>query len=204
MSFLPLYVNFTLHPGARLVPLDMLADIELERLIAACAERDSHALRRLYGAMAPYLLACMARILRRRALAEEALQDVFVSIWQRASQFETHRGRPRAWLVSIARNRAIDVLRAERAQLYRNDTAAEGAAEPLIESDSDWASAGRSAAALENCFKQLSTDQQRGIELAFVNGYSHADIARTTGQALGTIKSWIRRGLVSLRECLGQ
>jgi RNA polymerase sigma factor (sigma-70 family) len=94
-------------------------DTELEHLIAACAAKDSRALRRLYDLTSPQLLACMVRILKRRALAEEALQDVFVSIWQRASQYETRRGRARAWLVSIARHRAIDVLRQERAELYR-------------------------------------------------------------------------------------
>jgi RNA polymerase sigma-70 factor (ECF subfamily) len=180
---------------------DSLSEAELERLIAACAARDSHALRRLYDAVAPQLLACMVRILKRRALAEEALQDVFVSVWQRAAQFEKQRGRPRAWLVSIARNRAIDVLRAERAQLYR-DESVEDLPETAFEHNADWASAGRSAAALENCFEALSSEQRRGIELAFVNGYSHADIARAIGQPLGTVKSWIRRGLVSLRECL--
>jgi RNA polymerase sigma factor (sigma-70 family) len=180
-----------------------LDETELERLITACATRDSHALRRLYDAVAPQLLACTLRILKRRALAEEVLQEVFVSIWQRAAQFDPQRGRPRAWLVSIARNRAIDFLRSERAELYRDD-AVEDIAAPGFEEDADWVSAGRSAAALETCFKQLSFDQRRGIELAFVNGYSHADIARTTGQPLGTIKSWIRRGLVSLRECLEQ
>jgi RNA polymerase sigma factor (sigma-70 family) len=180
-----------------------LDDAELERLIAACAARDADALRRLYEAMAPQLLGCMIRILKRRALAEEALQDVFVSIWQRAAQFAKQRGRSRAWLVSIARHRAIDVLRAERAQLYQ-DAASEDVAALAIETHTDWASAGRSAAALENCFKRLSGEQRRGIELAFVNGYSHADVARTVGQPLGTIKSWIRRGLLSLRECLEQ
>jgi len=181
----------------------MLTDPELEQLIAACAARDSNALRRLYDAMAPHLLACMVRILKRRALAEEALQDVFVSVWQRAAQFEKRRGSPRSWLVSIARNRAIDVLRAEHAQLYQDDPV-ENLAGLSVENNADWASAGRSAAALENCFSQLSTEQRRGIELAFVNGYSHVDIARATGQPLGTIKSWIRRGLISLRECLEQ
>jgi RNA polymerase sigma-70 factor, ECF subfamily len=182
---------------------DIGDDTELERLIAACAAKDSQALRRLYDAMAAQLLACMIRILKRRALAEEALQDVFVSIWQRAAQFERGRGKPRAWLVAIARNRAIDVLRTERAQLYR-DEVVEQIAEPVSESDTDWRHAGRSAGAFEDCFLQLNVDQRRGIELAFLNGYSHADIARTIGQPLGTINSWIRRGLMSLRECLEQ
>src|SRR5687767_13724742 len=78
-------------------------DLELTQLIAACAARNSQALRQLYDRTAPQLLACMVRILKRRALAEEALQDVFVSIWQLAGQFESRRGRPRASLMSIAR-----------------------------------------------------------------------------------------------------
>jgi RNA polymerase sigma-70 factor (ECF subfamily) len=143
----------------------------------------------------------MVRILKRKALAEEALQDVFVSIWQRAGQFEARRGRPRAWLMSIARYRAIDVLRAERAELYR-EAEIDQLPQLVTEGASDWSGAGRSAAALARCFELLSADQRRGIELAFVDGASHADIARVTQQPLGTVKSWIRRGLASLRQCL--
>jgi len=176
-------------------------DVELTQLIAACAARNAQALRQLYDRTAPQLLACMVRILKRKALAEEALQDVFVSIWQRAGQFEARRGRPRAWLMSIARYRAIDVLRAERAELYR-EAEIEQLPQLVTEGASDWSGAGRSAAALSRCFEMLSADQRRGIELAFVDGASHADIARATHQPLGTVKSWIRRGLASLRQCL--
>jgi RNA polymerase sigma-70 factor (ECF subfamily) len=176
-------------------------DAELARLIASCAARDRHALRQLYDLMAPQMLASMVRILRRRALAEEALQDVFVSIWQRAAQFDGARGPARIWLMAIARHRAIDVLRSERMELYREADVDE-LPHTAMEGSQDWSSAGRSAAALERCFQELSGEQRRGIELAFVNGYSHADIARVTGEPLGTIKSWIRRGLASLRQCL--
>jgi RNA polymerase sigma-70 factor (ECF subfamily) len=176
-------------------------DQELARLIHACAARDRQALRHLYDLMAAQMLAGMLRILKRRALAEEALQDVFVSIWQRAAQFESGRGAARIWLLAIARHRAIDVLRSERAELYR-EADVEQIAHAGAEGLGDWSSAGRSAAALARCFEELSGEQRRGIELAFVNGYSHADIARVTGEPLGTIKSWIRRGLASLRACL--
>jgi len=152
------------------------------------------------NSMAAQMLASLIRILKRRALAEEALQDVFVSIWQRAAQFESARGSARIWLMAIARHRAIDVLRSERVDLYR-EADVEQMPEPA-EGISDWSSAGRSAAALARCFQELTGEQRRGIELAFVNGYSHADIARVTGEPLGTIKSWIRRGLASLRACL--
>ena len=178
-------------------------DEKLARLIAACAARDRNALRQLYDLMASRMLASMMRILRRRALAEEALQDVFVSIWQRAAQFEGTRGPARVWLLAIARHRAVDVLRSERMELYR-EADLESLPQATVEAAGDWSSAGRSAAALERCFQELSGDQRRGIELAFVNGYSHADIARVTGEPLGTIKSWIRRGLASLRTCLEQ
>src|ERR1700722_18825261 len=175
-------------------------DDELARLVHACAARDRQALRQIYDLMAAQMLASLMRILKRRALAEEALQDVFVSIWQRAAQFEGGRGPARIWLMAIARHRAIDVLRSERVDLYR-DADVEQLPQPA-EGVGDWSSVGRSAAALARCFQELSGEQRRGIELAFVNGYSHADIARVTGEPLGTIKSWIRRGLASLRACL--
>src|SRR5882762_9401853 len=89
-------------------------DQQLERLLDLCAAADSQALGRLYALVSPMLFACITRILRRRALAEEALQDVFVSIWQQAGQFSATRGRPMAWMMSIARYRAIDLLRHER------------------------------------------------------------------------------------------
>ena len=177
------------------------SDTELETLIAACARRDAQALRQLYDLTSSQLLACMIRILKRRALAEEALQDVFVSVWQRAAQYESKRGRPWTWLVSIARHRAIDVVRSERAELFREAVIEE--LPQLVSLDEPTAAGSeRTAAAVTRCLARLTTEQRRGIELAFIDGYSHAEIARVTGQPLGTIKSWIRRGLLSLRDCL--
>ena len=89
-------------------------DEQLQSLLGRCAAADADALQRLYALVSPILFACVTRILRRRALAEEALQDVFISIWQQAGQFSAVRGRPMAWMMSIARYRAIDLLRRER------------------------------------------------------------------------------------------
>src|SRR5580692_6262320 len=89
-------------------------DRQLEGLLNRCAAADSQALQRLYGLVSPILFAAITRILRRRALAEEALQDVFISIWEQAGQFTAARGRPMTWMMSIARYRAIDLLRRER------------------------------------------------------------------------------------------
>src|SRR3984957_16919243 len=89
-------------------------DEQLQSLLGRCAAADADALQRLYALVSPILFAAVPRILRRRALAEEALQDVFISIWQQAGQFSAARGRPMTWMMSIARYRAIDLLRHER------------------------------------------------------------------------------------------
>src|ERR1700683_766329 len=94
---------------------DVEFDAQLQSLLGRCASADGAALQRLYELVSPMLFGCLIRMLRRRPLAEEALQDVFVPIWQRAGQYRAERGRPMAGLTSIARYRAIDLLRHERA-----------------------------------------------------------------------------------------
>jgi RNA polymerase sigma-70 factor (ECF subfamily) len=178
-------------------------DEQLQSLLGRCAAADADALQRLYALVSPILFACVTRILRRRALAEEALQDVFITIWQQAGQFNAVRGRPMAWMMSIARYRAIDLLRRERfapvlvAEMPERSTTDD-------EPDSERSSAAwlPSAELMERCLALLSDVQNRCLELAFVDGNSHEDIARLMGSPLGTVKSWIRRGLRSLRQCL--
>lgn len=190
------------HLAAPVSPSTRIADdAELERLILACARRDGASLRRLYELTAPGLLGVMLRILRRRALAEETLQEVFVSIWQGAARYAPDRGRPRAWLYSIARYRAIDALRRERDVLDAS-VDAERLIDPQSAEADDSIVSGRLAAALARCLEELSAGQRRGIELAFVEGLSHGEISSSLGEPLGTVKSWIRRGLAALRECL--
>src|ERR1700757_867137 len=99
-----------MSPAAQSADLDR----ELQSLLDRCAAADSRALERLYELAAPFLFDCLTRMLRRRALAEEALQDVFISIWQRAGQYRSERGGALPWLIGIARYRAIDLLRHER------------------------------------------------------------------------------------------
>ena len=178
-------------------------DEQLQSLLGRCAAADADALQRLYALVSPILFACVTRILRRRALAEEALQDVFISIWQQVGQFSAIRGRPMAWMMSIARYRAIDLLRRERfapalvAELPDRFTM--GAESVSEGSSTAWLP---SAELMERCLALLSDMQTRCLEPAFVDGSSHEDIARLMGSPLGTVKSWIRRGLRSLRQCL--
>ena len=174
-------------------------DAQLQQLLSRCAAADDDALERLYELVSPTLFGCLTRMLRRRSVAEEALQDVFVTVWQRAGQFRPERGRAMAWLVSIARYRAIDLLRRERLApaLLAEPPEAPAAAEETPEEA--WPAG---ATLLERCLELLTQQQRHCLELAFVAGNSHEDIAGLIGSPLGTVKSWIRRALRTLRTCL--
>ncbi len=175
----------------------------LEALIGRCAGGDSGALEQLYRVTAPGILGCLMHMLHNRSVAEEVLQDVFVAVWQRAGDFDALRGRVEGWMYSIARYRAIDELRRRRS--------AGGAYEELDEQtpapDGARADTGVEFAAMEGalqrCLQALGPTQRRCVTLAFVEGYSHDQIARAVDSPLGTVKSWLRRGLSNLRACLG-
>lgn len=166
-------------------------------LLQGCAARDPRALEQLYRLVAPLLFGLLTRMLRRRALAEEALQDVFVNIWQRAGQYRSERGTALAWLIGIARYRAIDLLRHERGAPVLMPELPESAGD--TEADE---AAPAPGAMMEHCLGRLSNDQQQCLQFAFINGRSHHEISQLTGNPLGTVKSWIRRALFALRECL--
>jgi RNA polymerase sigma-70 factor, ECF subfamily len=173
---------------------------ELEALLVRCAAGEAAALERLYARVAPTLLAVLMRMLRRRDLAEDALQDVFVSVWQRARQFDPIRGRALAWLVSMARYRAIDLQRATRPVLTLSEASA--TLEEQIHTDGPVEALLGSGSLLRRCLEQIGAAQRRCLLLAYEQGLSHSEIARAVGEPLGTVKSWVRRSLLSLRQCL--
>jgi RNA polymerase sigma-70 factor (ECF subfamily) len=170
-------------------------EIELAQLLQRCAAQDTAAFRTLYDKTSPILFARLLRMLRRRSVAEEALQDVYVRIWERAAQFEAHRGRALAWMVTIARYCAIDLMRRERMTLVGDDALdqiPDESATESIEKPNNF----------DFCIGQLNENTRACLTLAFVEGRSHEEIARTTSNPLGSVKSWIRRGLLSLKQCL--
>jgi RNA polymerase sigma-70 factor (ECF subfamily) len=174
---------------------------ELEALLARCAAGDRSALETLYARVAPMLLAVLMRILKRRDAAEDALQDVFVSVWQRARQFDPIRGRPLAWLISMARYRAIDLQRAARPAVALSELSA---LEPQLQSETP-AEGGDmlgTGALLLRCLEQIAAPQRRCLMLAYQEGLTHSEIARAVHEPLGTVKSWVRRSLLALRRCL--
>lgn len=174
----------------------------IELLLGRCAQRDERALQELYQLISGQLLGILLRILRRRAVAEEALQDVMVKIWQRADQYVAYRGRAMAWITAIARYRAIDLLRRQQAAAPLDDAPAEALVDITAADFVDTTTSARLRKALNDCFSRLTAEQRRCLELAYVDGYSQDQIASEIESPLGTVKSWIRRGLASLKRCL--
>ena len=168
---------------------------ELERLLARCAGQEHQALEELYTKVAPLLLALLLRMLRNRDLAEDALQEVFVGVWRRAGQFEARRGRALAWITSIARYRAIDIQRGQRHWVGLE-------AAPDREVQPTRTESTLTQAALARCMGLLTGDQRHCLALAYQQGLTQDEIAHAMGHPLGTVKSWVRRALTSLRECL--
>ena len=176
---------------------------ELEALLARCASGEAGALKTLYTRVAPILLAVLMRMLKRRDLAEDVLQDVFVNVWQHAGQFDPIRGRPLAWLVSMARYRAIDLQRAARPAVALSELGPEVEAQLRVDGPAEAVELLGSGKLLLRCLEQIAAPQRRCLLLAYQEGLTHAEIARAVGEPLGTVKSWVRRSLLALRRCLG-
>lgn len=180
---------------------DTMAD-QCEQLLIRCAARDEQALEDLYQLVSARLFGLLLRMLRRPSLAEEALQDVMIRVWQHAGQYAAHRGRAMAWLISIARYRAIDLARGQRESAPLDEVPQELLTDPAIDDLADTTTSKRSQFALRECLGRLSSDQRRCIELAYVDGCSHGEIAEKVGRPPPTVRSWMRRGLASLKRCM--
>jgi RNA polymerase sigma-70 factor (ECF subfamily) len=177
------------------------AEFNMTDALRACSQGDRGALRGIYDAEAPRMLGVALRVLRRRALAEEAVHDTFMQVWQKAASFDPARGEARTWLYAILRNRALNILRGEsRTDLVEDFEpmgleAPEEDPEMLVVRLSD-------AGALRRCLETLEPTRRQAILLAYVHGLSHGELAGKLGVPLGTMKSWIRRSLISLKECM--
>lgn len=180
---------------------------DYEAALAACARGERFALRALYEREARWLLGVALRIVRQREVAEDVLQDAFLQVWQHAATYRPELGSARGWVYTVVRHRALNVVRsagqaphavdpadlAELADRQQADTAAIGAAAQDRGIDAD---------SLERCLDRLDLARRTCVVHAFVDGYTHEQIADRLRAPLGTVKSWIRRSLVSLRECM--
>ena len=185
---------------------------ELGQLLARAGLGDRAAFATLYERSSAHLLGVVLRIQHDRAQAEDILQEVYVNVWRAAQTFDAAQSQPLTWLTSIARNRAIDSLRRKQTQpqiktniTQRNDdeetdvydTVASEAPGPL-----DVLSRASEARALSHCMQALSPQQRQSVALAFFDGLSHAEVAEHMREPLGTVKSWVRRALMVLKDCL--
>ncbi|HTV70302.1 MAG TPA: sigma-70 family RNA polymerase sigma factor [Rhizobiaceae bacterium] len=198
-------IGFSCVKGMRSVLLDLSSaddrDVFCDRLLTRVAAGERQALGQLFTSEAGRLIAIARRIVRRPELAEEVVQETFVTVWRSAPSFDPARGRARAWLTTIVRNRSLNRLRDEmRLELLPGEIITD-MQDRSGDADAAYAALGESDA-LHRCLEQLEAPRRRCILLAYVVGYSHGEIAAELKAPVGTVKAWIRRGVISLQECL--
>jgi RNA polymerase sigma-70 factor, ECF subfamily len=179
-------------------------DISLLRRIAA---RDTAALAELYDRHSRLIFGLILRIIRDRAEAEEILQEAFVRVWTRAETYDPRLGGPLPWIVRVTRNVAIDRLRSRRTRAVIDTPApdghsAEAMAAPDIQSPEAVAGDAERRQLLIDALSGLPADQRQLIEAAFFEGYTHSELARRFGLPLGTVKTRIRTGMITMRQRL--
>ena len=182
-------------------------DIDTNRnLIAAALGRipagDRAALQTVYRLTSAKLFGVILRILGERSEAEDVLQEVYVTVWRKAAVFDPARASPMTWLIAIARNRAIDRLRATRQsrRMEPIDQAA-GVADGSVAADMALESA-QDHARLHGCLEELAVHERGALRGAFFDGSTYEDLATRMNVPLGTVKSWIRRAMIKLKSCL--
>ncbi|MFP5374425.1 MAG: sigma-70 family RNA polymerase sigma factor [Gammaproteobacteria bacterium] len=175
----------------------------LDTLLRQVAEGDQAAFEALYRASSPRLFGICLRLLPSRAEAEDVLQEVYASVWSKAAQFDAARARASTWLAAVARNRSIDHLRASPAVRQAPAEIAETLADPGPD-PADAAGSARERRRLDDCMQELEARRRDLIRTAFFEGATYEELAARIGSPLGTVKSWIRRGLLQLRACLEQ
>ena len=177
----------------------------LADLLARTALSDQAAFAELYRLAAPHLYGVALRILREPALAEDLLQEAFVNVWHHAGSYNSAKAKPQTWLTSIVRNRCLDQLRRrepDTVTLTRDDDEPEMELEGMGPTPEELLLSGADANSVRSCIEGLEGGQRQAIALAFVQGLSHAELAVHLRQPLGTVKSWVRRGLDRLKKCL--
>ncbi len=180
----------------------MVTSAELVWLLAAVAKGDQPAFDRLYVATRAKLYGVTLRILRRPDLADEVIQETYLRIWSNAGQFDPALASPITWMVAIARNRAIDLIR------KKSDVSLEEVPEVMeVAADSPQPLAAREMTEelkrLLACIGQLEADRRKLVLLAYYNGWSREQLAREFDKPVNSIKTWLRRSLIEIRACLG-
>jgi len=178
----------------------------LAALLGKVALGDQAAFAELYAQTSSHLYGVAVRILRDGAAAEEILQEAFVSVWHHAGSYEAAKSQPPTWLAAIVRNRCLDQLRRRELDTITMHTDDDNGREFELPSADptpvEMLLAGAEAQSVRDCVDTLDAGQKQAIALAFYQGLSHAELADHLREPLGTVKSWVRRGLEKLKRCL--
>jgi len=175
---------------------------DLATLLGRVALRDRAAFPRLYDMTSAKLFSIALRILRDKGDAEEAMQEIYIKVWQRAERYRPEQGSPMTWLAAIARNHAIDLIRARRPEAASIDDAFDLASDSAgPEEDAINASEGKR---IDICMQTLESDKAEAVRRAYVEGLSYQELADRYKVPLNTMRTWLRRSLMKLRECLEQ
>ncbi|MAD76894.1 MAG: RNA polymerase subunit sigma-70 [Rheinheimera sp.] len=172
---------------------------QLLEWLYATANGNRAAFEKLYQASSGKLFSVSLHLLRRHDWAEDVLQDAFVRIWHNAADYHAEKGTVMTWMISITRYRALDLLKSRRIKAEHLDVTDEL---PDEVKTGEVLGLTREKVKLDDCMEALVPEQRQSIQLAYLNGLSHHEITEHTGSPLGTVKSWIRRGLTQLKRCL--
>lgn len=180
---------------------EALLAADISALINRVAKQDRAAFAKLYQATAPKLLGVVLRIVKERPWADEVIQEAYLKIWQRAGLFDAGKASPVTWLVSIARNKAIDELRKHPAGRTTTDHAMDEmvSRQPTVQ---DVMEDQQVVNKLNQCIDQLEKDRQNIVRLAYLSGWSREELANQYEQPVNTIKTWLRRALQDIKGCL--
>jgi RNA polymerase sigma-70 factor (ECF subfamily) len=181
----------------------MLMQAELVWLLGAVAKGDKAAFERLYGATRAKLYGVLLRILGRPELAEEVMQETYLKVWTMAGKFDPALASPITWMVAIARNRAIDIVRKRSEVSIEDEADAQNVAAdtpaPLARREMT-----EELKRLLSCLGKLDPEKQRIVLLAYYSGWSREQLATKLDIPVNTIKTWLRRSLLEIRECMGK
>lgn len=175
---------------------------DLEYLISRASLGDRKAFSDLYDLTSAKLLGVCLRVLKDKASAEDALQETFMKVWRYADRYSSNGMSPMTWMITIARNTAIDKLRARKVTDDLSDV--EGTLAASGPTPEQSAIAGGEVSRIMGCMGQLDDDKRAAVRGAYLEGLSYADLAAKFDVPLNTMRTWLRRSLASLRECLSQ
>jgi RNA polymerase sigma-70 factor (ECF subfamily) len=176
-------------------------DDPIADLLSKITAQDRAAFRQLYADSSAKLMGVLLRILNNRAESEDALQEVYTRVWLKAGRFDATKGRGMTWLIALTRNLAIDRLR-QRSDHVSDDAAMEAAPDTAPRAETRMIASGE-ARRINDCFATLEPDRADALRGAYLTGLSYNDLADRHGVPLNTMRTWLRRSLLKLKECMG-